>query len=246
MFFQQTSLNSTCVCCLWYFTNFFLFFRTEFSNQLFKQFCDQYGIICFNPDTSIHAAFIERFNRSLQDLIYRYKTENETERYIDALPELVNTYNNRTHRMTGTTPFIAENDPTTHLEIRNRAAKYHATIKKKPVVFQVGDTVRIAKLKNKFSRGYNEQQQLEIFKIKEVKTNHIIPMYVLETYNGDETIVGSFYSFELVKVTGDVFRIERILRRRRRAGRLEYFVKWKGFNDNYNSWIDSADVTQDF
>ena len=29
-------------------------------------------------------------------------------------------------------------------------------------------------------------------------------MYVIETYNGDETIVGSFYSFEFVKIIGDV------------------------------------------
>ena len=200
----------------------------------------------FNPDTSIHAAFIERFNRTLQRLIYTFNTENETYRYIDALPQLVQTYNNRKHRMIGTTPVIAENDETTHLEIRKLAAKYHETIKSKPIDFRIGDTVRIAKIKDKFSRGYNEQQMLEIYKIKEIKTNNKIPMYVLETYNGDETIVGSFYSFELVKITGDIFRVEKVIKKRRRNNKLEYFVKWKGFNDNYNSWIDSTDVAQQF
>ncbi len=78
---------------------------TEFSNQLFKNYCIQNQIRCYNPDTSIHAAFIERFNRSLQALIYKYMTENETRRYIDVLPKLVQTYNNRNHRMIGTTPF---------------------------------------------------------------------------------------------------------------------------------------------
>ena len=206
----------------------------------------QNQIKTFNPDTSIHAAFIERFNRTLQRLIYTFNTENETYRYIDALPQLVQTYNNRKHRMIGTTPAIAENDETTHLEIRKLAAKYHETIKSKPIVFQIGDTVRIAKIKDKFSRGYNEQQMLEIYKIKEIKTNNKIPMYVLETYNGDETIVGSFYSFELVKITGDIFRVEKVIKKRRRNNKLEYFVKWKGFNDNYNSWIDSTDVAQQF
>ena len=206
----------------------------------------QNQIKTFNPDTSIHAAFIERFNRTLQRLIYTFNTENETYRYIDALPQLVQTYNNRKHRMIGTTPAIAENDETTHLEIRKLAAKYHETIKSKPIVFRIGDTVRIAKIKDKFSRGYNEQQMLEIYKIKEIKTNNKIPMYVLETYNGDETIVGSFYSFELVKITGDIFRVEKVIKKRRRNNKLEYFVKWKGFNDNYNSWIDSTDVAQQF
>ena len=206
----------------------------------------QNQIKTFNPDTSIHAAFIERFNRTLQRLIYTFNTENETYRYIDALPQIVQTYNNRKHRMIGTTPAIAENDETTHLEIRKLAAKYHETIKSKPIVFRIGDTVRIAKIKDKFSRGYNEQQMLEIYKIKEIKTNNKIPMYVLETYNGDETIVGSFYSFELVKITGDIFRVEKVIKKRRRNNKLEYFVKWKGFNDNYNSWIDSTDVAQQF
>lgn len=229
-----------------YYNFSYFIFRTEFSNKHFKDFCVRNQIRCFNPDTSIHAAFIERFNRSLQDLIYRYMTENETQRYIDVLPKIVETYNNRNHRMIGTTPFIAETDPSIHLSIRNKASKYHQKIKKKPVVFKVGDTVRIVKLKTKFSRGYNEQQQLEIFRIKEVKTKNIIPMYVLETYNGDETIIGSFYAFELVKVSGDVFRIEKVLKRRKRNNILEYFVKWKGFNETYNSWINSEDVTQEF
>jgi len=225
---------------------FYLFFRTEFNNHLFKSYCQQNQIDCKNPDTFIHAAYIERFNRSLQALIYKYLTENETERYVDVLPRLLETYNNRRHRMIGTTPYIAENDPSVHLQIRNLAAKYQEKIKKKGVTFKLGDTVRIVKLKNKFSRGYNEQQQREIFRIKEVKTKNKIPMYVLETYNGEETIVGSFYDFELVKVSGEVFRIEKVLRKRRRQGIEEYFVKWKGFNDTYNSWIKATDVEQVF
>lgn len=229
---------------------FFLNFRTEFQNQQFQQFCLQNQIKCFNPDTSIHAAFVERFNRSLQDLIYRHLTENQTKRYIDVLPKLVETYNNRHHRMIGTSPSIAENDDTSHEEILNRASIYHGKIKKKSknkeIIFKIGDTVRVSKIKNKFSRGYNEQQQLEIFKIKGIKTDSVIPMYVLETYNGLETISGSFYDFELVKVAGDVFRIERVIRQRRRNGTVEYFVKWQGFNDTYNSWVNSADVVQNF
>ena len=36
--------------------------------------------------------------------MYRYMTSRETERFIDALPRLVETYNSREHRMIGMSP----------------------------------------------------------------------------------------------------------------------------------------------
>ena len=173
---------------------------TEFNNEKFTEFCLQNRIKLDNPDSSSHAAFVERFNRTLQSLIYRYMTENKTRRFVGVLSKLVLSYDNRKHRMIGTSPCIAENDPTSHLGIRMRALKYHDSIKKKPVTYKIGDTVRISKLKTKFSRGYTPQVQEEIFKIKDIKTNNKIPMYTLETLNGDETLIGNFYSYELVKV----------------------------------------------
>ena len=213
---------------------------------MFTDYCNGQNIRLYNPDSSIHAAFIERFNRSLQSLIYKYLTENETHQYIKVLPRLVETYNDRYHRMIGTSPSTAEIDDRTHLQMRMMAAKYHEKIKSRPITFKIGDTVRISKLKNKFSRGYNEQFQQEIFKIKSIKINKKIPMYILETYNLSETIKGAFYSFELVKVNGDVFRIEKVIKKRKVEGVEQLFVKWKGFNETYNSWIDASDVQQVF
>jgi transposase InsO family protein len=52
---------------------------SEFSNQIFKEFCNQNQIKLINPQASVHAAFIERFNRTLQLLMYKFMTDNETE-----------------------------------------------------------------------------------------------------------------------------------------------------------------------
>ena len=71
-------------------------------------------------------------------------------------------------------------------------------------------------------------------------------MYLLETYNGMEKIKGAFYDFELTKVKDGIFRIERILKIRKRGNVIQHFVKWKGFDDSYNSWINANDVTQKF
>lgn len=184
-------------------------------------------------------------------------TENETHRFIDKLSkdgvltnvfaQLMQTYNNRKHRMIGTSPCVAETDPDVHLSMREKLNTYYSKIKPKKRVFNIGDTVRISKQKGKFSRGYKEQANLEIFKIYEIREKSKIPMYLLETYDGSEKIKGGFYDFEITKVnTNNDFRIEKILKTRKRGDITEHFVKWKGFNDSYNSWIQSNDVTKQF
>ena len=225
---------------------------TEWTNNEFKNFCLANGINCYAPDSSIHAAYIERFNRTFQNIVYSYMTENETNRYISKtlpdgtviqlLPLFVQSYNNRKHRMIGVTPYQAETMPELEINIQKRMAAYHEKIKKKIPKFSIGDQVRIAKIKGKFSRGYNEQASQEIFKIAQIKTNLKIPMYVLSNYRGDEIIKGSFYEFELVKVEGDMFRIEKVVKRRKYRGKNQIFVKWKGFDDSYNSWIDAKNT----
>jgi transposase InsO family protein len=214
---------------------------TEFHNQKFKKFCADNEIFLYTPDSSIHAAFIERFNRTLQSLIYKYMTENETHRFIDKISkdgvltnifaQLMHTYNNRKHRMIGTTPCIAENDPEVHLSMRMKLAKYYDSIKPKKRTFSIGDTVRIAKQKGKFSRGYKEQSNQEIFRIYEIREKSKIPMYLLETYDSSEKIKGAFYDFELTKMNNTDFRIEKVIKSRKRGDITENLVKWKGFND---------------
>ena len=230
---------------------------TEFNNAAFTRYLQENNILLFMPDTSIHAAFIERFNRTLQQIIYKYMTENETRRYISRvnpitgqdellLPLFIYTYNNRYHRMIGTTPHIAETMPESHIGISTRMAKYYESIKPEKVRFAVGDTVRIQRLKGKFDRGYNERAKKEIFKIANIKTNLKRPLIELTDYSGREIIKGRFYQSELVKVSGDVFRVEKVLKKRKYGGKDQLFVKWKGFNESYNSWINADQVSQVF
>lgn len=229
---------------------------TEFYNQHFKNFCQTRNIMLFSPDSSIHGAFVERFNRTLQSIVYKYMTENETRRYIDRtnadgtrtmlMPLFVQTYNNRKHRMIGRSPSEAETDPSTHGEIRKKLSAYYLQVKKTKPKFEVGDYVRISKLSGKFDRGYNQRAQNEIFKVHEISTKLPKPMYTLSNYDGTEIIKGKFYDFEITKFSGDVFRVEKVIKKRKYRGRNQLFVKWKGFPDRYNSWIDADQVVQRF
>lgn len=183
---------------------------TEFYNKHFEKFCKDRNIKYYSPDSSIHGAFIERFNRTLQNIIYRYMTDNNTHRYIykidngkkvNLMPMFLQTYNTRIHRMIGTSPENAENNPQSHVDIRKQLAKYYLTNPRKPIKYSIGDVVRIAKQRGKFSRGYHKQFQEELFKIKNIIHNKKIPMYEIETYDGTETIKGNFYDFELTKIS---------------------------------------------
>ena len=63
-------------------------------------------------------------------------------------------------------------------------------------------------------------------------------MYKLEDYAGEE-IRGSFYEEEMHKVrkVDDVYRVEKVIRKRKKNGRTEYLVKWLGYPSPFNSWV---------
>ena len=55
--------------------------------------------------------------------------------------------------------------------------------------------------------------------------------------NGEE-ITGSFYEKELQKTSQTEFRIEKV--HKRKGGKL--YVKWKGYDDSFNNWINKKDL----
>ena len=56
----------------------------------------------------------------------------------------------------------------------------------------------------------------------------------------NEIIKGRFYEKELQKSknTSQVYIIEKIIRKNKN----KYFVKWRNYLDNFNSWIDKDDI----
>ena len=49
---------------------------------------------------------------------------------------------------------------------------------------------------------------------------------------------GSFYEPELQKTSQELFRIEKVIKR----GKKKSLVKWKGYSDDFNSWVDNKDI----
>ena len=61
--------------------------------------------------------------------------------------------------------------------------------------------------------------------------------YVISDFNGKE-IVGSFYEKESQKSNQKEFIIEKVIKKK--GNKL--CVKWKGYNNYFNSWIDKKDL----
>ena len=100
--------------------------------------------------------------------------------------------------------------------------------------------MRIAKKKGTFEKGYTPRWTEEVFKVVEIL--HTTPVtYKLKDLN-DEEITGSFYEPELQKTKQQVYRIEKVLQKRGK----KILVKWKGYPDSFNSWIEADSVENTF
>ena len=118
----------------------------------------------------------------------------------------------------------------------NKYIDFEKEVNDKDPKRKVCDHVRISKYKNIFAKGYTLNWSEEVFIIKKVK-NTVPWTYVINDLNGEE-IIGTFYEKELQKTNQKEFRIEKVIKRK--GDKL--YVKWKGYDNSFNSWIDKKDL----
>ena len=102
--------------------------------------------------------------------------------------------------------------------------------------FKIVSNVRISKYMNAFAKGYTPNWSEKVFVIKKVK-NTVPLTYVTNDLKGEE-IDETLYENELQKTNQKDFRIEKIIKKK--GDRL--YVKWKGYYNSFNSWIDKKDI----
>lgn len=221
----------------------------EFVNARVSQLLRSHNVEWQPANGTLKACIAERVNKTLQILIYKYLSENETTRYIDVLPQLVDTYNKRGHRtLEGLSPLEADRPAN---EARVQAIFHeryeHLARRRKPPKFKVGMLVRIKTLAKKITnaaRAYAEQFKGEYFNIARINRTLPIPLYYLRSTDTGELIEGGLYANELQRIRGDVYKIESVLRRRVRRGVREILVKWKYFGPQWNEWIPANSVVR--
>ena len=169
----------------------------------------------------------ERFIRTLKTKIYKYMTSVSKNVYIDKLDDRVAEYNNTYHRTIKMKPIDVKDN--TYIDFKKE-------VNDKDPKFKVGDHVRISKYKKIFAKGYTPNWSEEVVVVSKIK-NTVPWTYVIKNLNGEE-ITGTFYEKELQKTNQQEFRIEKVIKRK--SDKL--YVKWKGHDNSFNSWIDKNDL----
>ena len=80
-----------------------------------------------------------------------------------------------------------------------------------------------------------------MFTITKVKSTKPVT-YTIADKKGEE-IQGTFYEPELQKTKQEIYRIEKVLKKRTLSnGVREVYVKWKGYSKTFNSWIPLTNI----
>jgi len=147
----------------------------------------------YSTYSELKAVFIERFNRTLRELLAVPVFIEGRANWIEKLDSVLKRYNNRKHGTTKLTPVEGskkENENKVFQTMVDRRVF-------KPPRYNVGDLVRIPDKRTIFSKGDTTNWSDELFKIYEIVSKQP-PEYLIEDEKG-EKILGIHYEQELQK-----------------------------------------------
>ena len=206
-----------------------------FSKEM-QQFLKKNNIKIYHTNSHLKAVVIERFNRSLRELMMKEFVKNNNTVWYNILPKLIKIYNNRHHFTIKMKPIQVNKNNKKY--IKENTYTYNKTNKNPK--FKINDLVRISlKRRDIFDKpSSNIKWSEELFKIHSINKSNVIT-YKIKDLN-DEILKGIFYEKELLKTknTSEVYIIEKIIRKNKN----KYFVKWRNYSNDFNSCVDKDDI----
>lgn len=174
------------------------------------------------------ANVVYRFNGTMKAITLQYFTEQNTERYIDVLPVLLDKYNNYFHRSDKIKLLEVDdgNEPQVLINLYEGRLFPRLESKDKNNLL-IGDVVCVGIERGRFRKGTLEGWSEENFYI-EHKISGIPVVYNLKD-QAEEHIKGMFYNEELQNIIKhDAYFIENILHHKKGRQRNPlYLFKWK-------------------
>ena len=214
----------------------------EFYNQHVQRLLDEYDIHHYSTQGEPKAAVAERFNRTLKELT--------TLKYLDALPELLDRYNQRIHSSIDLAPADVNRDNEEMVWRR----LFKPTVPSNPYKFRPGDFVRTSKLLGKEKRrdafGVKSAKGMwsrAVYTVSDRARSFYdgVNYYHLEDWQGQK-VKGRFYEPQLQKVKAlpNRWRVAKKLKYKGRGPRRQVLVNWQAVAPDYQTWISTQDLKQ--
>ena len=207
-----------------------------FSNEMLK-FFEDHNIKIYYTNSNLKAVVIERFNRSLRELMMKEFAKTNNTIWYNILPKLIKFYNNRFHNTIKDKPININKSNEKY--IKNTI--YKCNITNKIPNFKINDIVRISLKRRELldKPSSNIEWSEELLKIHSINKSNVITYEITDMNN--EIIQGIFYEKELQKSKmkeDGLYIIEKIIKK---VGN-KYLVKWKGYDNTFNSYVNENDI----
>jgi len=206
----------------------------EFFNKDFEKVTTKHGVNHYSVFSEKKASIVERVNRTLKNWMWKEFNLQGNYKWLNLLPQIVLRYNNTKHRTIKMKPI----DVTTKNEkILLNTVYNNIKMSELNTKLKAGDYVRISKVRGVFDKQYKPNWSPEVFIISKVQLTNPVTYLLKDKQN--ENIQGAFYKEQLQKTNlHDVYLVEKVLKRQKN----KVFVKWLGFSDKHNSWINKSNI----
>jgi len=221
----------------------------EFINKKATEFLKDWHVYSFPLNPPMKASMVERFHRTLWQLINRYMVTHSTYSFVPVLQQLIDNYNSKIHSTIKMAPkdVTRENQEKVYQTVLHNTKNTSVFEPIKRPKFKYGDYVRIQKNRGVFDKESKGYWNREIFKISRVLLTNPITYHITDLL--DEEISGSFYESDLQKTTKpESFKVDKILQTKwvgvGRNRKKRVLIQWLGYPEKFNSWEDADSYTE--
>jgi len=219
-------------------------FGKEYKNRLVTSALRARKINYMYSYPPMKSNYAERVIRTLKARLYRVMQRKGDDDWAKFLPKVVKAYNNRKHTSLGISPNEVTEANTAALWFKFKKKNLRTMPRPQAYKFDINDGVRVNFVRKAFDKEYFEQNSPAVYFISTRYNRGNVHRYRLKT-DRNHPLDGTFLADQLqrARVNNETeYRIDHVIRYRRINGVLHAYVKWRGYDNSYNSYIPAAHV----
>ena len=210
----------------------------EFYNKDVQSYLKSKGVVLYSTNNKEKCSIVERWNRTIKGKLGKYFTANMTHRYVDVLQDLIHLYNNTKHRSIKMTPSEASLAKNHDRVFRHLYENRMHQLGEEKSKFAPGQKVRVALELGAFDKKYGINWTDDVYTVKEVLKTRPLTYSLLDEHG--HLLKGRYYNEDLQAVRTDLFRVNKILKRKTVRGKKMAYVSWMG--SSQNSWEPAKNI----